>query len=135
MIFGLFPITLSSFSHLFNSQWRSGCVLDFHSNVLSSIPSIITFLKNFVSVHSLLKALEYCFPLVVRLKPLFRKISWPRGCVGGQVWYSVVLVYLGSVPGYGICSALELIKCYCLHPTWLFNSTHTEYSILNLSRI
>ena len=44
-IFGLFPITLSIFSHLFNSQWRSGCVLDFHSNILSSIPSIIIFFK------------------------------------------------------------------------------------------
>ena len=42
-IFGLFPITLYIFSHLFNSQWRIGC--DFYSNVLSSIPSIKTILK------------------------------------------------------------------------------------------
>ena len=46
----------------------------------------------------------------------------------------LVLVSLGSVPGDGICSALELIEFYCLHPTWLFNSTHTEYSFPNSSR-
>ena len=80
-ILGFFPITLSIFSHLFNSQWRSGCVLDFHSNVLSSIPSIKIFFKTFLRVDSLSEAMDCSTHLVVRLKPLFRKISWPRGCV------------------------------------------------------
>ena len=56
------------------------------------------FKKNVVSVDSLSKALDYFFPLVVRLKPLFRKILWPQDCVGG--WLELVQRCSGIV-GFG----------------------------------
>ena len=81
-ILGLFPITLSFFSQFFNSQWHSGCcVLDFHSNVLSSIPAIIIFLKTLSACTVILNlGLFGLFPITLYIFSHLFNSQWRSVC-------------------------------------------------------